>query len=148
MTKLYYDAGTWTVPGQQGRGATRCDVPNNPAELANWLNSRALKPHTPVSAAQSTSAEAELDADAVCEWILDRATPAQVEHLFAVLGTRFHELRRLVDRDRARSAAAESDFDEAYERCPSSPDGVHDFPRDIEEHERSLCTWCDADGDG
>jgi hypothetical protein len=37
--------------------------------------------------------------------------------------------------------------DDDDSRCPSSPDGRHDFPRNIEEHERCLCTYCGADGD-
>lgn len=40
MTKLYHAAGTWQIPGQQDKKAERVDVPNPPAELAAWLNSR------------------------------------------------------------------------------------------------------------
>lgn len=40
MTKLYHDAESWIVPGQQGKGATRADVPISPPELAAWLNDR------------------------------------------------------------------------------------------------------------
>lgn len=40
--KLYHEAETgWIVPGQQGRKATRVDVPTSPPEaLADWLNAR------------------------------------------------------------------------------------------------------------
>lgn len=34
------------------------------------------------------------EADQLEEWLLDRATPSQVERLFAALGARFHELRK------------------------------------------------------
>jgi hypothetical protein len=42
MTKLYHgpEGFGWQVPGQQERKATRVDVPNAPAELAEWLNVR------------------------------------------------------------------------------------------------------------
>jgi len=40
MTKLYHGPEGWQVPGQQGAGAERVDVPNSPAELAAWLNDR------------------------------------------------------------------------------------------------------------
>lgn len=40
MTKLYHEAGSWIVPGKQGKAAERGDVPNSPDGLAAWLNSR------------------------------------------------------------------------------------------------------------
>jgi len=70
--------------------------------------------------------------------------------------TRTRERKRLfVDEDGTlwpedeltlRETPAPGAFDDC--RCPSSPNGVHDFPRNIEESERCLCTYCGADGDG
>jgi hypothetical protein len=40
MPKLYHHQSAWQIPGQQDRKATRVDVPNAPAALAAWLNSR------------------------------------------------------------------------------------------------------------
>jgi hypothetical protein len=70
--------------------------------------------------------------------------------------TRLRERKRLfVDEDGSLWPEDEltlreppADFDDDSDRCPSSPNGVHDFPRDIEERERCLCTYCGADGDG
>lgn len=46
MTKLYYvPREGWTVPGKQPKGAIRVDPPNNPEELAAWLNVRAVGPN-------------------------------------------------------------------------------------------------------
>ncbi|MGE0178954.1 MAG: hypothetical protein AB7O91_03935 [Sphingomonas sp.] len=58
MTKLYHDAGAWVVPGEQGRGAERVDVPGSPAELAAWLNDRDVQP---VAAAPAEAPEAADD---------------------------------------------------------------------------------------
>jgi hypothetical protein len=41
--KLYHEQ-IWVVPGKQGRGAERVDVPTTPAELADWLNDRRVTP--------------------------------------------------------------------------------------------------------
>lgn len=46
-----------------------------------------------------------------------------------------------------RAPNAPAADDEGYPPPCTSPDGVHDWPTDIEEHERCLCTWCGADGD-
>ena len=40
-------------------------------------------------------AESE-DMEAIKAFILDRATPLQVEHIFTAIGVRFHELRKAV----------------------------------------------------
>ena len=37
------------------------------------------------------------DAGAIAAWILDEASPAQIEQLFGALGARFHELRKECD---------------------------------------------------
>lgn len=135
MTKLYHDNQRWQVPGQQGRGASREDVPSSPEQLAAWLNARNVprsaeqsaglfSPGVPNSAVEQTPAldasiakarhtaalrqleqagnEQQRQADAIrrgnaeelAGWILDHATCAQVEQLFAAIGARFHELRK------------------------------------------------------
>ncbi len=49
-------------------------------------------------------AAASEDPIAIGDWILDRATPAQIEQLFAMIGARFHELRTAAERRRAGGA--------------------------------------------
>src|SRR5688572_19849174 len=44
MPKLYYEEGSWIIPGVQGRKAERVDIPNQPGELATWLNDRSVSP--------------------------------------------------------------------------------------------------------
>jgi hypothetical protein len=68
--KLYYDCGTWTIPGKQGRQADRVDVPNAPGELARWLNERdvSLLPLTTMAQAFSHAAE-QLASDGERPWI-------------------------------------------------------------------------------
>src|SRR4051812_40858434 len=41
--KLYHEQ-VWVIPGKQGRGAERVDVPSSPADLAAWLNERQVSP--------------------------------------------------------------------------------------------------------
>ncbi len=112
MTKLYVEGPdcTWTVPGQQSRSALRVDVPNGPAELAAWLNARCVPegdaggrydlPEQPPTVAPvapndaGAGAAIAAGADQVADWILDRASAAEVERLFSCLGARFHELRK------------------------------------------------------
>jgi hypothetical protein len=107
MPKLYFEDDRWVVPGQQTRAAVRHDIPSTPTELADWLNNReAKKAGEPQGASETQRAQPPADHDAsqqtsptidpalVSEWIFDQATPAQVEAVFAALGTRFHEMRR------------------------------------------------------
>ncbi len=107
MPKLYFEEDRWVVPGQQTRAAVRHDIPSAPAELADWLNHRDAKPdggpqHPSLSGAAIAPPDhdlsghpiAAIDPTSVTEWIFDQATPAQVEVVFAALGTRFHEMRR------------------------------------------------------
>lgn len=107
MPKLYYQDDNWVVPGHQHKTAVRHDIPSTPAELADWLNSRDAtnrrsvekplnEPDTAFHAVNVDDAATAptLDPSAVTEWILDAATPAQIETIFAALGARYHEMRR------------------------------------------------------
>lgn len=62
MSKLYFlaagEARGWQVPGQQGKGAQRVDVPNSPEALAAWLNER----HVPAVAIAELGAPGTADA--------------------------------------------------------------------------------------
>jgi len=103
MPKLYHQDGQWIVPGQQQRHAIRHDIPATPGELADWLNERTI-PREAIKADETggeatpppTAIEsaAAMDATTITEWIMDTATPAQVEQCFAALGVSFHQLRR------------------------------------------------------
>lgn len=44
MSKLYHHAGSWQLPGKQDKHAERIDVPNQPEQLAAWLNERQVPP--------------------------------------------------------------------------------------------------------
>lgn len=46
MTKLYHgpEGFGWQIPGKQEKKATKVEVPNAPAELADWLNDRWVQP--------------------------------------------------------------------------------------------------------
>lgn len=65
MTKLYHgpEGQGWQIPGQQDRKAARVDVPSSPAELAAWLNERAV-PATSAPCNTATIDELELEASA------------------------------------------------------------------------------------
>ena len=102
MPKLYHQNGTWIVPGSQDRTAVRHDIPAVPAELAAWLNERETPASVPLPpqpaettapTAQPPSSPATLTLDTIAAWTLDTATAAEIEQLFAMIGTRFHELR-------------------------------------------------------
>lgn len=103
MPKLYHQDGQWIVPGQQQRHAVRHDIPATPGELAEWLNERTI-PRDPIKSDETASdptahqpaiqSAAAIDPTTITEWIMDTATPAQVEQCFAALGVRFQELRR------------------------------------------------------
>lgn len=100
--KLYFHVGRWELPGQQSKGAERVDIPNNPAALCAWLNERRVpivmplhsppaaesRPAAPVPAAPSCATAADLE-----DFVLNRATIAEVERIFAALGARFAEAR-------------------------------------------------------
>lgn len=102
--KLYFDhiTGTWQLPGKQDRAAQRVDVPAAPAELAAWLQAHGVNPLRSESSCPKCGDRPAIAADiaesqdtgALTEWLLDQATPAQVEQIFAALGARFHELRK------------------------------------------------------
>jgi hypothetical protein len=67
MTKLYHgpEGQGWQIPGQQDRKAARLDVPSSPADLAAWLNERAV-PADPAACNTATIDELEAaDAGAV-----------------------------------------------------------------------------------
>lgn len=86
---------------------TEGEAPDLVSQLANQRNPE-LEQHVAKCADQAkareleearrkaASAAAALERDSaehVAAWIFDQATPAQVEQLFAALGTRFHEQR-------------------------------------------------------
>jgi hypothetical protein len=120
--KLYFEhtgGGHWELPGQQPKGASRVDIPSTPVAMVAWLNERRVPiapgasspglldydggsgssfdaPPKPFVAAPApaTPQPSSFEATAIEEFILDRATVAEVERIFAVLGTRFAEARR------------------------------------------------------
>jgi hypothetical protein len=106
--KLYHFAGTWQLPGQQDKGASRVEIPTDASGLCHWLNERrvriAMPLQEPVNGPQSTaspsapisgpSSPATLSASEIEAFILDRASVAEVERIFACMGTRFAEARR------------------------------------------------------
>ena len=68
MPKLYLEAGSYVVPGKQGRGAERVNVPSNPEQLATWLNAfaechdiaQAIAPAAPSQADAGSFTDADL----------------------------------------------------------------------------------------
>lgn len=117
MAKLYFQDGAWLTPGSQSKEAERVDVPTAPQELADWLNARAVTPtgdpaasappprpssaNCPDCGRSDRGAERAAesgDLEAIKGFILDQATPFQVEGIFGAIGTRFHELRKAATR--------------------------------------------------
>lgn len=120
--KLYNHQGQWQLPGQQDKKAAKLDVPTSAPDLCAFLNARQVS-FDPVSYSAGepkdedpmgdgsdygvtpivdkpihhvehvTGALSVTDISDVEDFILNRASVAQVENLFARLGTRFAELR-------------------------------------------------------
>jgi hypothetical protein len=105
--KLYYLAGDWQLPGSQDRHAIRVEIPSSPAELRAWLSARNV-PAEPGQATPALFDEPEpvilapkpqpVPAAAPCrtasdieDFILNGASVAEVERIFAALGARFAE---------------------------------------------------------
>lgn len=97
------------------------DVPTDKPGLLAFLNQMESDPYTLLSgpsalepkkalvapSSQSSNAEAPdmkmpmtPDPQHLIDWIMDSATPAQVESVFTALGVRFHELRRTLNQER------------------------------------------------
>jgi hypothetical protein len=118
--KLYHSPHRgWELPGQQSKAAFRVDIPSTPVALCQWLQERNVSPEpgqpagslfsAPVAAQRApeplpinmaTAAipqkpqPSSFEASAIEEFILDRATVAEVERIFQALGCRFAEARR------------------------------------------------------
>lgn len=114
--KLYYLMGRYCRTQDEARAhAKETGVRFNPEEdvvhvptdargLVDYLNRvlaanrSAAKPEPIISRDQQLDEGYQLDgsksADVLAEWILDRATQAQVEALFTALGARWGEARR------------------------------------------------------
>lgn len=60
----------------------------------------APKVETAKGTAQATVASATIDPDTIAHWIMDEATPTQVEATFTALGVRFHEMNRATQHER------------------------------------------------
>jgi len=89
---------------QAGKGATQVVVPYKKADLLAFINEAVELAFTqgygeapqpaPRALPEPPSQIVEIPprtSQAVMEWLLDEATPADVENLFARLGTRFRE---------------------------------------------------------
>ena len=105
---FYQDAeGEWYATQADAKKKSpsfkQLDVPTDKYGLRDWLiwyRAELLGParYKPVIEVTETVTpitlhELPTGADAVMQWVLDAATPAQIEQLFAALGARFHELR-------------------------------------------------------
>ena len=108
MMRLYRTAnGRWAgTQADAGKGFVAVDLDTTKGPLIALLNGQldegraqaqaqaqapAAPPAPPPPAPQLIEGK---EADQLEEWLLDRATPGQVERLFAALGARFHELRK------------------------------------------------------
>ena len=106
MMRLYRSAhGRWArTQTDAGKGFVAVDVDTTKGPLIALLNrqldegrdqAQAQAPAAPPAPpAPAPNLVAGKEADQLEEWLLDRATPGQVERLFAALGARFHELRK------------------------------------------------------
>lgn len=116
--RLYRTAtGNWTGTIADATKAAKADsagswkqieVPTDKAGLIDFLNAMeagsapaapSVQPELPVVAEQPVVEKkppTPSSADAVTAWIMDEATPAQVEATFTALGVRFHEMRKAV----------------------------------------------------
>lgn len=108
--KLYYWLNDWQLPGQQHKGAGRVEIPTDAAGLCAWLNARKVPiclPLNPPPAPAEPAAPEPIQlrppvaaaapcrtASDIVEFILDGATVAEIENIFAALGTRFAEQRK------------------------------------------------------
>lgn len=121
--KLYLFEGRWQVPGQQDKKAERREVPTDTAGLCAFLNNLFADVGEPGCPEEVAPFDQLLDAPAVVElpihrpvmveekqaeriqnqfttseiedFILNRATVAQVGNIFECLGARFAEQRRV-----------------------------------------------------
>lgn len=118
--RLYRTAtGHWTGTIADATKAARIDadgrwdqieVPTDKAGLIAFLNDMEARPATPAASQPDFPVQPDVaavvepkappptpaSADAVADWIMDEATPPQVEATFAALGVRFHEMRKAV----------------------------------------------------
>ena len=112
--KLYLASETYVGTQAEARALDRkfqpIEVPTDKAGMIDHLNTivaffkdqideAAVKRcpkcgDRPVIAADIVESQ---DAGAIAAWILDEASPAQIEQLFGALGARFHELRKECD---------------------------------------------------
>lgn len=100
--------GTQADAKASSRPFKKREVPTDKPGLLRWLNlnvscgepaEQVTETVTPPEANEDWFKQAKvrfkiMSADDVMEWVLDRATNAQVEQLFAALGARFHEGRK------------------------------------------------------
>lgn len=111
MMRLYRTAsGRWAgTQAGAGKGFVAVDVDTTKTPLIDLLNRQLDEgrdqvqaqgpaappaPPPPVPPPPAPKLVEGKEADQLEEWLLDRATPSQVERLFAALGARFHELRK------------------------------------------------------
>lgn len=97
--RLYRTAnGRWAgTQANAGKGFVAVDVDTTKAPLIALLNRQLDEGRAqaqPPAAPPAPELVAGKEADQLEEWLLDRATPSQVERLFGALGARFHELRK------------------------------------------------------
>jgi hypothetical protein len=122
--KLYFHLRDWQLPGQQDKGASKVEIPTDAAGLCAWLNERRVpislsladpdksaeqaygerglyhhpEPSPPINMATAAipqrPAPPSHDAAGIEDFLLNRATVAECERIFAALGTRFAEARR------------------------------------------------------
>jgi hypothetical protein len=106
MMRLYRTAnGQWAGnEADAGKGFVAVNVDTTKGPLIALLNRQPGEGRAQAQAEASAASPAPplpapkliegKEADQLEEWLLDRATPGQVERLFAALGARFHELRK------------------------------------------------------
>lgn len=100
--KAYISEGQFFAPGTQPKGAEKVEVPTDTKGLVDYLNELMTETSAPageleLAAPESPERQQQFEGTQVniCErFIMDKATPAQVEQLFAALGVRFHEMRK------------------------------------------------------
>jgi hypothetical protein len=104
-------AGTQAEANAKGRGWTQVEVPTDKAGLIDYLNGMVDEargacaqavpkaspspPPPPIMAATVTrDTQRQWDGESIIDFLLDRASVAQVENVFAAIGTRFAEARK------------------------------------------------------
>lgn len=107
--RLYLHQGVWQVPGKQDRHAERVDIPTDTAGLCAWLNDREDSKYNPEPEPLTLSPDLgpprypdpkpdytrDFTATEIEDFILNRASVAQVGNIFECLGTRFAEQRKV-----------------------------------------------------